>query len=115
MWEQLTPADLARAKAQAATLRRNTLARHAEELRVLDAEEAEIELLEGLIGAFTGKYMASQPGGAVNGPATAPPLDETANATDSLGADQKVLPPRLQVQQNVSPNFVVPVRRLLRR
>ncbi len=42
MWEQLTPADIERAKTRAAALRSETLAKHAEELRKLEVEEAEI-------------------------------------------------------------------------
>ena len=50
MWDRLTPADIERAKAQAAALREETLNRHAEELRALDADEAEIERQRKWIG-----------------------------------------------------------------
>ena len=71
MWEQLTPADIERAKAQAATLRRETLNRHAEELRSLDADDAEIENLKndsengyvwGPIGRFLSNRRTSEDG-----------------------------------------------------
>jgi hypothetical protein len=107
MWEQLTPADIQRAKARAAALRCETLNRHVEELRILDADEAEIGALERLITAFSERYMnpakeaGSRPAEDVGAPAR----------SDS---QQDADPPRLQVPQQVSPNFGGPMRRLLR-
>ena len=114
MWEKLTPADIERAKTRAATLRSEAMQRHAEELKALDADEAEIEVLQRLIADFSEKYMRGANTATVD--ATAAPL-LTEGATDATGraeAQPDVVSPRLQVQQQVSPNFGVPVRRLLR-
>ena len=116
MWQQLTPADIERAKTRAAALRSETLAKHAEELRKLEVEEAEIDTLERLLASFSEKYMMAP--NSASGPATEPTVefiaDKAAGAGASSGGEQDVVPPRLRVEQQVSPNFALPVRRLLR-
>src|SRR5262249_9043091 len=115
MWDRLTPADIERAKAQAAALREETLNRHAEELRALDADEAEIESLNHLIARFTEMYMNSAAAGAVAGPAAPSTDDATANAANPGHSEpQPDVRPPLQIQPHVSPNFALPVRSLLR-
>ena len=104
MWEQLTPADIQRARARAAVLRCETLNRHAEELRTLDADEAEIEALDRLISAFSERYLSPAKEGS------RPAEDVEA----PLSSDPQHDPVPRQVRQQVSPNFIVPVRRLLR-
>jgi hypothetical protein len=82
------------------------LNRHAEELRTLDADEAEIEALERFIIVFSERYLnAATDSGS--GPAEDPEAP-THSAEEHAGA------PRLQVHQQVSPNFGSPVRRWLR-
>ena len=111
MWEHLTPADIERAKAHAAEIRRETLKRHAEELRVLDTDEAEFEILEGLIARFSKKYIGNSDAAPVTTAAS------TADDMDVVFPDGKAnneIPPRLRVQHQLSPNFGLPVRRVMR-
>jgi hypothetical protein len=64
MWEQLTPTDIKGARERMAVLRAATLNRHAEEIKRLDIEQAEIETFERLAESFAQRYMnptASQP------------------------------------------------------
>lgn len=56
MWNQLTAADIEHAKRVVAKRRSEMLARHAEELRTLDAEQAEIDTIEQAINAFAQKF-----------------------------------------------------------
>src|SRR5207248_1559038 len=55
-WDRLTPEDIERVKRTLATRRADALARHAEELTRLDAEQAEIEAIELAINSFARKY-----------------------------------------------------------
>ena len=57
-WDRLTPEDIERVKRALATRRADALARHAEELKKLDAEQAEIEAIELAINSFARKYRA---------------------------------------------------------
>ena len=61
MWEQLTPADIERAKQRLAAQRTETLSRHAEELKALDADQAEIETFERLVVEFVNKHQSPAP------------------------------------------------------
>src|ERR1051326_78948 len=56
MWDKLTAGDLERVKRALATRRPEMLARRAEELRVLEAEHSEIDVIEKAIAAFTQKF-----------------------------------------------------------
>ena len=56
MWDTLTAADLERVKRGLATRRSEILARHAEELKALEAEQSEIDVIEKAIVAFTQKF-----------------------------------------------------------
>jgi hypothetical protein len=56
MWDELTTADLERVKRGLATRRSEMLARHAEELKSLEAEQSEIDVIEKAIAAFTQKF-----------------------------------------------------------
>ena len=56
MWTQLTAADIERARTAVAKSRTEMLARHAEELRALDAEQTEIDMIEQAINAFAQKF-----------------------------------------------------------
>lgn len=60
MWDKLTPADLERAKRGLATRRSEILARHAEELKALETEQAEIDGIENAIAAFTQKFKLTK-------------------------------------------------------
>jgi len=56
VWDRLTPADVQRVKRGLATRRSEMLARHAEELKALETEQAEIDAIENAIAAFTQKF-----------------------------------------------------------
>jgi hypothetical protein len=56
MWDKLTATDLDRVKRGLTTRRSEMLARHAEELRALEAEQTEIDVIEKAIAAFTQKF-----------------------------------------------------------
>jgi hypothetical protein len=64
-WNQLTPADVERAREELDRRRTEMLARHADELKSLETDRAEIEGLEQAIGAFLRKFSAPRPGGEV--------------------------------------------------
>jgi hypothetical protein len=108
MWKQLTPADIQRARARAAALRREILIRHAEELRTLDANEAEIETLERFIIGFSERYL-----NASNGAGSAPA--DHIDVPNQSNSEQHTGPPRLEAYQQNRPNFGGPMRRWLRR
>ena len=64
-WNQLTPGDVERAKRDLNQRRIETLARHAAELRALDADQEDIDALERAIEVFTRKFAVQpQPAGA---------------------------------------------------
>jgi hypothetical protein len=56
MWDKLTAADFERIKRGLATRRSEMLARHAEELKGLEAQQSEIDAIEKAIVAFTQKF-----------------------------------------------------------
>jgi hypothetical protein len=56
VWDKLTAADLEHVKSGVATRRAEMLARHAEELKPLEAEQAEIDAIEKAIAIFTQKF-----------------------------------------------------------
>jgi len=56
MWNQLSHSDIERVKCDLQARRSEMLARHAEELKGLDAEAAEIEILERAIEALVRKF-----------------------------------------------------------
>ena len=65
VWNQLTPADVERARDELDRRRTEMLARHAEELKSLDADRAELEGLEQAISTFLRKFTAASAGGEV--------------------------------------------------
>ena len=60
MWDKLTAADLERAKRSLSTRRSEMLARHAEELKPLEADQRLIDAIEKAIDAFTQKFKLSK-------------------------------------------------------
>jgi len=56
VWEQLTPADVERAKHDIDLRRTEMLERHAAELKGLEADRAEVDAVEQAIGAFIRKF-----------------------------------------------------------
>ena len=55
-WDQLTPGDIGRVKHEIAARRAEMLARHAEELKRLEGDQAELEVLAQAIAAFAEKF-----------------------------------------------------------
>ena len=60
MWDKLTVADLERVKRELGTRRAEMLARHAEELKGLEADQREIDAIKQAISAFTQKFKLSK-------------------------------------------------------
>ena len=60
VWEKLTPADIARATGELGARRAAVLARHADELRALEADQGQLESLARAIDAFMRKYLAPE-------------------------------------------------------
>ena len=121
MWERLTPDDIDRARHKLAVERAETLSRHAQQLRDLDIERGSIEELERLIAAFAEKYTAS-------GVSSLEPVTEAEEQSTEAIALVEHAPPAatpakrqdapstgLEVVQQVSPNFGIPLRRILGR
>ena len=65
MWDQLKPSDIERAKQNLVTRRDDMLARHAEDLRGLEADAAQLDALEQAIAAFLQKFNAPAEAGIV--------------------------------------------------
>jgi hypothetical protein len=61
MWDQLKPTDIERAKNELGERRAEMLARHAEELKGLDADQSQLETLEQAIASFLRKFNSSSP------------------------------------------------------
>lgn len=65
VWDQLTPSDIERAKKELGARRAEMLARHAEELKTLDADHAQLAGLEQAIDAFLRRFSPSSAEAAV--------------------------------------------------
>ena len=112
MWEQLTPADIEGVKQRLLRQRDEMLRRHTEELRGLDAEAADLETLEQLLLAFTKKHLPSSAGESTSNSEQAIPAGQNREA--SLPEPRHdAAPARLQVHQQVSPNFGIPLRKFV--
>jgi hypothetical protein len=108
MWEQLTPADIEGVKQRLLQERDAMLRRHTEELRGLDAEATELESLEQLLLEFTKKHL---PSSASNSEQAVPAAQNGEAPLPEPRHD--AAPPRLQVHQQVSPNFGIPLRKFV--
>ena len=111
MWDELKRTDVELARQKLAELRSITLRRHEDEMKQLDADEAEIDLLARLAEAITEKYLNGRPH-------SDEPIDTSSVAEDTVHPEappEAVPPANLDVKQNVSPNFGSPLRRLVRR
>ena len=78
MWDQLKPSDIDRAKQDLVSRRAEMLARHAEELRGLDADHTQLEGLEQAIAAFLQKFNSPAGSGVVK-------LDEERGLRQTAG------------------------------
>src|ERR1051326_690538 len=111
MWDELKRTDVELARQNLAELRGITLRRHEDEIKQLDADDAEIDTLARLAEAITEKYLNGR---------THPdePIEASSVADETMHPDappEAVPPPNLDIKQNVSPNFGSPLRRLVRR
>ena len=59
VWDQLTPADVQRAKDEIDVRRTEMLERHAAELQALDVDSAEVDAVDQAIAAFIEKFGVS--------------------------------------------------------
>lgn len=109
MWDQIKRTDVELARQKLAELRNMTLQRHAEELKQLDAEDAEIDTLARLASSITEKYLNRR------SPADEEPDPGAVTAAGPTIEQEQPTPAILEVSQNVSPNFGGPLRRLVRR
>ena len=90
MWDQIQRRDVELARQKLAELRSTTIQRHAEELKQLDADEAEIDTLTRLAVAFIEKYGIER--------APLPGADQSYIQITPDNSD-------LLIAQNISPNF----------
>ena len=115
MWQQLTPADIARVKHQLSLTRAETLSRHAAELNTLGLQQEEIEQFEVLVAAFSEKYLNGIRDNSTEALKTTEELRvldrERVTAQDARQPETPELAPRLHAEHRVSPNFGIPLRR----
>jgi hypothetical protein len=106
MWDRVTPADIEGAKEQLALHRAEIIARQANEVLALDADEAQVDQLAELVAAFVLKFKTPAPE-ATPAPASAVPPAKTEEPggdrrTASLkvaGFDRVVLPAETRLTQ----------------
>jgi hypothetical protein len=106
MWEQITQADIQEAKHRLDLRRAETLSRHAEEIKSLDAQLHDIESFERIVAAFFEEYM--NPESQASG--LKPVSQDTATPSTLTSHALALEPPNapaleLQIQQRVSPGF----------
>ena len=102
MWEQITKADIERARTQLSLKRAETLRRHAEEIAGLDAQRQDIERFEGIVAAFFDEYMSA---------GNASVVEEDKPPRSATPSEQSNAPPvDLQIRHQVSANFATPPR-----
>ena len=106
-----------------------TLNRHAEEIKSLDAQQDEVEKFEQLVSIFAQKYLAkdistSGSPSSHEEPSEGREIEEQPRPT-AVGAEEPSAPsrpevshdadaPAIQVHQEISPNFGIPRRRFVR-
>ena len=108
MWVNVTPADIQQAKKLLAARHAEILARHANEIQGLLAEEAQVERLAGLVEAFLRKFRVPAPVPAdLAARSTERWRHRPATALEVAGFDRAVLPadPRLTPSGAVSIDF----------
>ena len=121
MWGQITPADLERAKAAWAAMREKILARHQEEIKILEMDGNLLRNLETGLMAFHQRFMSPPKLTAVSAEtplSTDPPVatDKSMPSVDEKGTlvtlptspEQDELGP---VGDDHSPNFVERARK----
>ena len=106
--DQLRPADIERAKQKLAELRGITLKKHEEELKQLDADEADIETLAQLAETITAKYLNRDPHSEEHAASADEPKD---------GAGAEIQPEQMPSPslRNNTVKIATPIRRLMGR
>ena len=95
MWEQITKADIQRARTEFNLKRAEALRRHAEELNDLDAQLQDIEQFERIVAAFFEEYISPDKAASEN----EPPLP------GQRGEHPNALPETLQIRHHLSANL----------
>jgi hypothetical protein len=119
MWEQITPADLERAKAAWTAMRAKILARHQEEIKILEMDGNLLRSLETGLVAFHQRFMSPPQLTAVS---TETPLSTVAPVADQSApsVDEKTTVVTLPTSpepdepgsaEGHSPNFVERARK----
>jgi hypothetical protein len=111
MWDELKRTDVELARQKIAELRSITLRRHEDEIKELDADEAEIDMLARFAEAITEKYLNGRTH-------SGEPIDASGVGDETVHPEvppEPVPPPNLDINQNISPNFGSPLRKLVRR
>jgi hypothetical protein len=109
MWDQLKRTDIELAKQKLAELRNVTLQRHAEELKQLDSDERDVDMLGRLVEGFANKYLNS----GTQSDEQATPAEDLARRPEA--EPEEPTPATLEGRQHVSPNFAGPLRRFVGR
>ena len=93
MWHQVKPADFDRANEQLNLRREETLRRHAEEISVLDAEQADVEALDRMVAEFAEKFKIAAVSPSDSSGAEEPemPGDTDEESTDSMDPEPRYL------------------------
>lgn len=86
MWENITSGDIEQAKHSLNLRRAETLSRHAEELKVLDTEQSEVDNLTSAIEAFISKYRGSGPSDVA--PASVEEASSPAAENENMNQDE---------------------------
>ena len=91
MWEQITPADIERAKAAWAAMRNKIIARHREEIKMLEMDGNLLRGLETGLMAFHQRFMSPPQLTTISTespPSTdAPVADTSAPSVDEIDLD----------------------------
>jgi len=95
MWEQITKADIQRARTEFNLKRAEALRRHAEELNDLDAQLQDIEQFERIVAAFFEEYVSRDKAASESEPPLPGQRGEHPNAP----------PEGLQIRHHLSANL----------
>jgi hypothetical protein len=105
MWDRLKPTDIEQARQELQRRRADTLARHAREVEELQAAQAQIETLHGLIDAFARKFKTptelpdgtavepAPPGATSAAPASSTSSEPAVASSDQIAPDDPDIAP----------------------
>jgi len=85
MWNNITPADFEEAREELQLRREETLRKHAGEISVLDAEQADVEALDRMVAEFAVKFkIAAISSSETSGAEEQATPSNTEASTDSM-------------------------------